>query len=47
VFAAGGVRDEHDIAALSRSGIAGALVATAIHQGAIRKATYAAPANPD
>jgi len=45
VFAAGGVRDEHDLAALSRSGIAGALVATAIHLGAIRKAAYAAPPN--
>jgi phosphoribosylformimino-5-aminoimidazole carboxamide ribotide isomerase len=46
VFAAGGVRDEHDLAALLKSGVAGALVATAIHQGAIRTATYAAPARP-
>jgi phosphoribosylformimino-5-aminoimidazole carboxamide ribotide isomerase len=43
VFAAGGVRDEHDLATLVDSGVAGALVATAIHQGAIRMATYAAP----
>jgi phosphoribosylformimino-5-aminoimidazole carboxamide ribotide isomerase len=40
VFAAGGVRNEHDLAALVNSGVAGALVATAIHQGAIRMATY-------
>src|SRR5262245_50388532 len=46
VFAAGGVRDEHDLRALLESGVAGALVATAIHQGTIRTATYAAPARP-
>ncbi len=43
VFAAGGVRNEHDLAALVESGAAGALVATAIHQGAIRMASYSAP----
>jgi phosphoribosylformimino-5-aminoimidazole carboxamide ribotide isomerase len=43
VFAAGGVRSEHDLAALLKSGVAGALVATAIHQGAVRTATYDAP----
>ncbi|HEX2430441.1 MAG TPA: HisA/HisF-related TIM barrel protein [Aestuariivirgaceae bacterium] len=45
IFAAGGVRDEQDLAALLKRGVAGALVATAIHQGAIRTATYAAPAH--
>jgi HisA/HisF family protein len=46
IFAAGGVRGEHDLALLGEIGVAGALVATAIHQGAIRTATYAAPVNP-
>ena len=45
VYAAGGVRNEDDLAALVKSGVAGALVATALHQGAIRTATYAAPAH--
>jgi phosphoribosylformimino-5-aminoimidazole carboxamide ribotide isomerase len=33
VYAAGGVRDVHDLAALKRLGIAGALVATSLHDG--------------
>lgn len=33
VYAAGGVRDAADLAALARLGIAGALVATALHDG--------------
>jgi phosphoribosylformimino-5-aminoimidazole carboxamide ribotide isomerase len=35
VFAAGGVRGPDDLRALAAAGIAGALVATAIHEGAI------------
>jgi phosphoribosylformimino-5-aminoimidazole carboxamide ribotide isomerase len=35
VFAAGGVRDRADLQALSAAGAAGALVATALHSGAI------------
>jgi len=35
VYAAGGVRDTGDLAALRARGIAGALVATALHSGAI------------
>ena len=35
IFAAGGVRNEADLRALSELGIAGALVATALHHGAI------------
>jgi HisA/HisF family protein len=42
VFAAGGVRGPDDVAQLADRGVAGALVATAIHQGAIRSATFAA-----
>jgi len=38
VFAAGGVRGLDDLRALAKAGIAGALVATAIHEGAIRVA---------
>jgi uncharacterized protein related to proFAR isomerase len=45
VFAAGGVRSEHDLAVLAENRVAGALVATAIHQGAIRTAAYVAPMN--
>ena len=37
VFAAGGVRGPEDIAALSDAGIAGALVATALHDGRLTK----------
>lgn len=35
VFAAGGVRDADDLAALAAAGIAGALVASALHSGAL------------
>ncbi len=35
VFAAGGVRDEADLVALKAAGIAGALVATALHDGSL------------
>ncbi|MCC6708414.1 MAG: nickel transporter [Gammaproteobacteria bacterium] len=35
VYAAGGVRDETDIHALAADGVAGALVATALHEGRI------------
>src|SRR5262245_4085928 len=43
VFAAGGVRGPDDLAELADLDVAGALVATAIHQGAIQSATFAAP----
>ncbi len=33
IYAAGGIRDRADLAALSRAGIAGALVATCLHDG--------------
>jgi HisA/HisF family protein len=33
IYAAGGVRDNRDLAALKRAGIAGALVATSLHDG--------------
>jgi phosphoribosylformimino-5-aminoimidazole carboxamide ribotide isomerase len=36
VYAAGGVRDAADLAELKRRGIAGALVATALHDGRLR-----------
>jgi phosphoribosylformimino-5-aminoimidazole carboxamide ribotide isomerase len=42
VYAAGGVRGRDDAEALAARGAAGALVATAIHQGAIRQARFAA-----
>lgn len=35
VYAGGGVRDDRDLEALARAGAAGALVATALHAGAI------------
>jgi HisA/HisF family protein len=35
VYAGGGVRDDQDLHALARAGAAGALVATALHDGAI------------
>lgn len=38
VYAAGGVRDARDLAQLEKIGAAGALVATAIHDGALRRA---------
>jgi phosphoribosylformimino-5-aminoimidazole carboxamide ribotide isomerase len=36
IYAAGGVRDRADLAALKREGIAGALVATSLHDGRLR-----------
>ncbi|UIJ72268.1 HisA/HisF-related TIM barrel protein [Aurantimonas sp. HBX-1] len=39
VFAAGGVRDAGDLAALRDAGIAGALVSTALHDGRLSPAT--------
>ena len=36
IYAAGGVRDRADLAALKRAGIAGALVATSLHDGRLR-----------
>ena len=36
IYAAGGVRDSADLAVLSRAGIAGALVATSLHDGRLR-----------
>jgi phosphoribosylformimino-5-aminoimidazole carboxamide ribotide isomerase len=33
IFAAGGVRDESDLHALERAGVAGVLVASALHDG--------------
>jgi phosphoribosylformimino-5-aminoimidazole carboxamide ribotide isomerase len=41
VFAAGGVRSEADIIALEEAGIAGALVATALHDGRLSSAALA------
>jgi phosphoribosylformimino-5-aminoimidazole carboxamide ribotide isomerase len=38
IYAAGGVRDAGDLAALARAGIAGALVATSLHDGRLRRA---------
>jgi phosphoribosylformimino-5-aminoimidazole carboxamide ribotide isomerase len=38
VYAAGGVRDAADLAALAHAGIAGALVATALHDGRLGRA---------
>jgi phosphoribosylformimino-5-aminoimidazole carboxamide ribotide isomerase len=38
IYAAGGVRDAADIAALARADIAGALVATALHDGRLGRA---------
>jgi phosphoribosylformimino-5-aminoimidazole carboxamide ribotide isomerase len=35
VYAGGGVRDDRDLDALARAGAAGALVATALHEGAV------------
>lgn len=42
VFAAGGVRDAGDLAALARLGLAGALVATCLHDGRLSGADIAA-----
>ena len=41
LYAAGGVRDADDLAALARAGIAGALVATSLHDGRLRHADIA------
>jgi HisA/HisF family protein len=41
VYAAGGVRDAHDLAALARTGIAGALVASCLHNGKLAGAQIA------
>ncbi|HLH88484.1 MAG TPA: HisA/HisF-related TIM barrel protein [Xanthobacteraceae bacterium] len=38
IYAAGGVRDGADLAALAAAGIAGALVATSLHDGRLRRA---------
>jgi phosphoribosylformimino-5-aminoimidazole carboxamide ribotide isomerase len=38
IYAAGGVRDGADLTALAGAGIAGALVATALHDGRLRRA---------
>ena len=38
IYAAGGVRDASDLAALARAGAAGALIATALHDGRLRRA---------
>jgi phosphoribosylformimino-5-aminoimidazole carboxamide ribotide isomerase len=38
IYAAGGVRDADDLAALARAGIAGALVATSLHDGRLGRA---------
>jgi phosphoribosylformimino-5-aminoimidazole carboxamide ribotide isomerase len=42
IYAAGGVRDAADLAALTHAGIAGALVATALHDGRLGRAEIAA-----
>lgn len=44
IFAAGGVRDAADLAALAGDGIAGALVATSLHDGRLRGRDIAAVA---
>jgi phosphoribosylformimino-5-aminoimidazole carboxamide ribotide isomerase len=41
IYAAGGVRDAADVAALKAAGAAGALIATALHDGRIGKAELA------
>jgi phosphoribosylformimino-5-aminoimidazole carboxamide ribotide isomerase len=41
IFAAGGVRDESDIVVLKEKGVAGALVATALHDGRLSAASLA------
>ena len=42
IYAAGGVRDVADLAALARASIAGALIATALHDGRVSGAEIAA-----
>ncbi|MFZ2076604.1 MAG: HisA/HisF-related TIM barrel protein [Xanthobacteraceae bacterium] len=41
MYAAGGVRDANDLALLARVGIAGALVATSLHNGKLTGAQIA------
>jgi phosphoribosylformimino-5-aminoimidazole carboxamide ribotide isomerase len=41
VYAAGGVRDANDLASLAAAGIAGALVATSLHNGKLTGAQIA------
>ena len=41
IYAAGGVRDAHDLKALARAGIAGALVASCLHDGRLTGAEIA------
>jgi phosphoribosylformimino-5-aminoimidazole carboxamide ribotide isomerase len=41
IYAAGGVRDEFDLAGLARAGIAGALVASSLHNGKLTGAQIA------
>jgi phosphoribosylformimino-5-aminoimidazole carboxamide ribotide isomerase len=41
IFAAGGVRNADDLAKLAQAGIAGALVATSLHNGALTGAQIA------
>jgi phosphoribosylformimino-5-aminoimidazole carboxamide ribotide isomerase len=41
VYAAGGVRGEHDLEALARAGVAGVLVASALHDGRLTAAAVA------
>ncbi|HEY2138225.1 MAG TPA: HisA/HisF-related TIM barrel protein [Xanthobacteraceae bacterium] len=41
IYAAGGVRHADDLVALARAGIAGALVATSLHDGRLRRADIA------
>jgi HisA/HisF family protein len=41
IYAAGGVRDADDLAALGRAGIAGALIATSLHNGTLTGAQIA------
>jgi phosphoribosylformimino-5-aminoimidazole carboxamide ribotide isomerase len=43
VYAAGGVRDANDLALLAQAGIAGALVATSLHNGKLTGAQIARP----
>src|SRR5262249_3208757 len=42
IYAAGGVRGAADLAALARAGVAGALVASCLHDGALSRAEIAA-----